>query len=234
MGKGVQVALLCLVFTVFTAAGYFFGDVILNDDDVKTEVVEETVETSAPVISTVPVIPQGGVSAPKRASNGTYSFTAQAYVESGDQLIYFLYADAEATQEVQKNLDGNFTGIPASVSGTYYLLVQNPASRELSTLYPVGGFAAPRPSYKKITVEELHQIINIDHNFSSTEKGFNKRISPNLNIVVSGANENDVEVHTLEDVCKQVKLHLWSSVIFGTPSYDDQGRLSRLPITVNY
>ena len=228
MGKGVRTALLCLVFVVFAAGGYVLGGLFTEEKPVEVVV-------TAPVLSPVPVVSDGGITVPKRASDGTFAFTAQATVESGDQLMYVLWADETCTQEVQKNLDGNFTKVPASPSETYWLRVQNLATDDCSAVISVQGFAKPQlQMYQKITKEELNNIINVSKSYSAAPKGFSHRIAKSLAIVVNGANPGDENMPDVNSICTQVKLGFWTSVTIDDIDYDSQNRMNRLVITVNY
>jgi hypothetical protein len=230
MGKGVRTALLCLVFVAFAAGGYILGGKVFDKSSV--EVVEEPV---LPVVSTVPVLLEDGITAPKRANDGTFSFTAGAYVESEDQLMYILYADEACTQEVKKDLYGNFESLPALESETYYLRAQNVATKEFSEVVPVKGFAKPQlMMYQKITKEDLNNIINVNKNYSAAPKGFSHRIAPSFKVVVNGADAGDGNVAKIDEICAKVMMEIWSSVSIDEITYDSQNRMNKLVITVNY
>ena len=77
MNKGLQIVLLGVLFLVSGAVGYILEDVLLEKEDAVDTAVQETVaEPVAPqdTVSTVPVIMQDGISAPKRAESGKYGF----------------------------------------------------------------------------------------------------------------------------------------------------------------
>lgn len=229
MGKGVRTALLCLVFVVFAAGGYVLGGLFTEEKP-----VEEVV--TAPVLSPVPVVSDGGITVPKRASDGTFAFTAQATVESGDQLMYVLWADETCTQEVQKNLDGNFTKVPASVSETYCLRVQNLATGDCSPVILVKGFAKPKVQmYRKITEEELYSIFEKGVSGTNVEKGFEQRLADGFKIVATNLKEDDFLPRRPEDIYGRLRYDQWTSVTIAEPlTYDQQGRLIKLVITIEY
>ena len=272
MGKGVKIALLCLVFVVCVAAGYFLGEIRSSDSSVKggesvtgpkgrvtsvekkADVEKKTAEEQntsvgqnapvegqvspaesvAPVLSAVPVI-SSEAKAPVKSGNSTYSYKAEASVESGDLLVYVMYADEACSQEIMSSSDGSFTGIPANESGTYYLRVQNVVSKDFSPVTPIKGFDKPKLiMYQKITKEELDNIININKSYSAAPKGFSHRISKSFTIVVNGANPGDGNVSDIDEICAKTMMDIWSHVSIDEISYDTQNRMTKLVITVKY
>lgn len=236
MNKGLQIVLLGVLFLVSGAVGYILEDVLLEKEDAVDTAVQETVaEPVAPkdTVSTVPVIMQDGISAPKRAESGKYGFSVQASVESAHQLKYLLYSDEACTQEVASNLSGVFADIPAAASRTYYVRVQNVATGDLSEAVPVEGFVQ-LVMYQKITKAELEKLINVDKDWGVAPKGFSARIASPLSITASGLKQGERGVAKVDDICMKVFNGIWSSVVVENIGYDAQGRMNKLVIKVNY
>lgn len=235
MNKGLQIVLLGVLFLVSGAVGYILEDVLIENKGAAETAVQETVaEPVAPqdTVSTVPVIMQDGISAPKRAESGKYGFSVQASVESAHQLKYLLYSDEACTQEVASNLSGVFADIPAAASRTYYVRVQNVATGDLSEVVPVEGFVQ-LVMYQKITKAELEKLINEDRDWGAAPKGFNDRIATPISITVSGLKPDERGVTTVPDICLKTSNNWWSSVVVENIGYDGQGRMNKLAIKVN-
>jgi hypothetical protein len=160
-------------------------------------------ETISPV-STIPVVSVGD-NAPVRLKNGTYSYKVQATVESGDSLVYILFADEACNAEIQRSSDGSFKGVQPTETGIYYLCVQNFVTKECSPVIPVKGFEKPKLiMYQKITKEELNNIINVAKSYTAAPKGFSHRMSPSFKIIVNAAKAGDGNVSTIDEICSRV------------------------------
>lgn len=233
MNKNIQTVLLGVVFVISGAAGYFIGETVLGDGKEVQKQPEPVVEQVAEpvVVSTVPVIME--VSSPVRGTDGKYSFNAVASVESGDVILYSLYADESCLTSVADELKGQFTGLVPVPSQTYYLRIQNLTTKEYSEVMPVKGFVQP-VSYEKVTKAELENLFNVAKNFDAAPKNFGHRISKSLAITVNGANDDDRGVSTIADICLKTQNTLWASVTVENLGYDGQGRLNKLVIRVNY
>ena len=236
MNKGLHIVLLGLLFLVSGAVGYIIEDLLLEKKNTVDTAVQEIVADPVALqdtVSTVPVIVQDGIAAPKRAESGKYGFSVQASVESAHKLKYFLYSDEACTQEVASNLSGAFADIPAAASRTYYVRVQNVATGDLSEVIPVEGFVQ-LVMYQKITKAELEKLINVDKDWGAAPKGFSARIATPLSLHVSGLKQGERGVAKVDDICLKVYNEVWSSVVVENIGYDSQGRMNKLAIKVNY
>lgn len=233
MGKGLQIALVALLYIVCAVGGYFLHDVVMvssESDDVPVVVEDVAAEVEVPVVDAVPVI--GDISAPKRGASGKYSFSVVATVPTEDRLLYVLYSDQECQKEVAQSLDGIFDGLPAVASAKYYVRVQNLATDDLSEVVKVSGFV-PVTMYEKITKEEIEKVCN-SGDYTATTK-LNTRIANGCQIVAQGMNSDERGVSTVADVCNKVMMGTWKSVTVAAPiEYDSQNRMKKLVLRVNY
>lgn len=239
MNKTLQIFLLIMLFGASCVGGYFLGEILLGEMSIKVvtpepqpvEIVEEIVVEPEVTYSTQPSIVD--ISIPKRESNGTYSFTIVADVESKDTLKYELYKDDAYTTQVTSNLDGVFTNIASSSTSTYYVSVVNLQTEEYVRC-EVSGFLYVH-MYQKITKTELEKLVNVDRDWSAAPKGFSSRIAPGLKIEIEGLKADEqLQVSNLAEICNKTLFNTWSSVDVLKMSYDGQGRLQHLKIKVNY
>ena len=235
MNKSLQIFLLGLVFLISGALGFVLEGILLegNAADGKAyeaqpePVVEETV-------STIPVFLESGITAPERDAKGNFRFSARAEVESAHQLKYVLYKDVNCTELVSENISGQFTDVPPVASKTYYIRVQNMATGDWSVSMPVQGFVA-LPKYDKITKAELENLFNVQKDYNMAPRDFKNRLAPSYTIVANGMNENERPVSDIADVCLKIFNETWSYVVVEEPIiYDNQNRLKKLTIRVNY
>ena len=233
MGKGLQIALVALLYILCAAGGYFLHDVVMASAMVEETVASEeqqVVPNEEPVVSAVPMISE--ISAPKRQSTGKYNFSVSASVPTSDELIYFVYSDVECLTEVAKTLDGNFMNIPAVASQTYYVRVQNLSTKDLSEVSSVSGFV-PLTMYEKITKAEIEKICN-SGDFGTAPDKFNLRIAKGCQIIPQGIKDGERGVSTVADVCQKIMMGIWQSVTAESIEYDSQNRMKKLVLRVNY
>ena len=230
--KNNQIALLVLVFVVCGACGFFLGRVVMEaGKNTEPEVVVE-VEEYEEVLSTVPVI--DGINAPA-GKGGIYEFNVSASVESGDAIVYVLYSDEACSVKVADNLDGRFSGIPGTDSKKYYVRVQNYRTSEASDVVAVDGFAKLH-MFRKIQESELENLFNVIKSWSDAPEWMSASVSTSLQLhVVNLDPDREPRVtRTLGEVCMKVANGQWESVDVRSLSYDDQNRLLKLSIAVNY
>lgn len=235
MNKGLQIFLLVCVFLISAAVGFVLEQILLEGEAAHQEVVIVEPEVVIPqdTVSTIPVILIDAVKVPVREANGNFSFSAQAEVESGQQLKYALYKDEACMELVTENLSGNFYDVPPVSSAVYYLRAQNLVTGDWSDILPVNGFVQ-LVMYVKITKAELENLINVQKDYTMAPKDFKKRTSPTFTVVVNGANENERGVSDIADICMKTLNGIWSSVVVEDLDYDRQNRLQKLTIRVNY
>ena len=174
--KNTQILILVLVFVACGVCGYFLGGLVLEGTDNEPVPV---VEEALPVLSTIPVFEAPETIQPVK--NGkTYNLKVTTSVESGDPVAYVLYEDIDCKKEVGRNDNGEFTGISGVQGGTYYVKAQNKNTTEWTEAVAISGFDIIRDPVKKITVEELEAMLNINREASSeiTSRAYSK-----LNIV---------------------------------------------------
>lgn len=231
MNKGTQIFLLIVLFAASVAGGYFLEEVVMGKDSSKsrkTVVVEPEVVLS-------PIPDSLTWTAPKKAKSGKYSLTASAYVESGDILMYHLYEDKECKRAYASNYDGEFSEIPGTASQTYYLVVQNYDTGDLSEVKPITGFVK-EAQYDKIPLAELQSIINSGL-WANAPESYLKggRIHPNFSLKPIGIDPAEVRPpKSLADVCNKIQANKWASAKLANPVYNRQGQLTSIEVYVTY
>ena len=238
MNKGLQIFLLILLFAIGFGGGYVIEDMLLgNKEEPLTKPTpipdpyDQLGDESDEAKSTVPVI--DGKPTPKRSANNTYSFTAKATVESGDNLMYELYSDASCTNLIDENRSGEFSNIPSSSNGKYYLCVVNLNTNDVSEVCEISGFVY----VQMFTQLESHEIENVVNNikiWSDVPADFKNRVANPIKITVSNLRSDENPVSNLADACRKVNMGTWNSITVTNKAYDSQGRLNALTISVNY
>lgn len=233
MNKGTQIFLLIVLFAASVAGGYFLEEVVMGKDSSKSRkavVVEPEVVLS-------PIPDSLTWTAPKKAKSGKYSFTASAFVEADAILMYHLYEDKECKRAYASNYDGEFSEIPGTASQTYYLVVQNYDTGDLSEVKPITGFVK-EAQYDKIPLAELQSIIN-SGSWTNAPDSYLKggRIAPNFSIKVIGldsARDARSKPVTLADVCVKIGYKTWKEARLANPVYNRQGQLTSIDVYVTY
>lgn len=241
MNKGLQIFLLILLFAIGFGGGYVIEDMLLgnkeeplpNDDQgqEKEYTYEKPDDESDEAKSTVPVI--DGKPTPKRSANNTYSFTAKATVESGDNLMYELYSDASCTNLIDENRSGEFSNIPSSSNGKYYLCVVNLNTNDVSEVCEISGFVYVQ-MFTKLESHEIENVVNNIKIWSDVPADFKNRVAIPIKITVSNLRSDENPVSNLADACRKVYYGKWNSITVTYKAYDGQGRLNALTISVNY
>lgn len=230
--KNTQIIALVSVFLACVGCGFFLGRLIFEDkpaveEEIVVPVQEEIVLSTVPVIEsyTEPVL-----------SAGKYSFNVQAYVESEDSLKYVLCRD-EACDDVVAALDvPEFTNIPPIQSKTYYLLVQNTRTYEISDIIMVEGFDMPVVMYRKVTVNELNELFNGYKEWSKAPQHV-VAVNNGLRLSFTGLDEarEARPAKSLSDVVNKCKQGIWQSAQVLNVSHDPvSGRLTNVSIHVIY
>ena len=233
MNKGTQIFLLIVLFAASVAGGYFLEEVVMGEGSSKsrkTVVVEPEVVLS-------PIPDSLTWTAPKKAKSGKYSFTASAFVEADAILMYHLYEDKECKRAYASNYDGEFSEIPGTASQTYYLVVQNYDTGDLSEVKPITGFVK-EAQYDKIPLAELQSIIN-SGSWANAPDNYLKggRIHPTkFSLKTFGLDPvKDVRTPTaLSDVCTKIRTKVWASAKLANPVYNGQGQLTSIEVYVTY
>lgn len=241
MNKGLQIFLLILLFAIGFGGGYVIEDMLLGNkeeplpkDDQGQEkeyTYEKPDDESDEAKSTVPVI--DGKPTPKRSANNTYSFTAKATVESGDNLMYELYSDASCTNLIDENRSGEFSNIPSSSNGKYYLCVVNLNTNDVSEVCEISGFVYVQ-MYTRLESHEIENVVNNIKIWSDVPADFKNRVANPIKITVSNLRSDENPVSNLADACRKVNMGTWNSITVTNKAYDAQGRLNALTISVNY
>lgn len=241
MNKGLQIFLLILLFAIGFGGGYVIEDMLLGNkeeplpkDDQGQEkeyTYEKPDDESDEAKSTVPVI--DGKPTPKRSANNTYSFTAKATVESGDNLMYELYSDASCTNLIDENRSGEFSNIPSSSNGKYYLCVVNLNTNDVSEVCEISGFVYVQ-MFTKLESHEIENVVNNIKIWSDVPADFKNRVAIPIKITVSNLRSDENPVSNLADACRKVNMGTWNSITVTDKAYDSQGRLNALTISVNY
>ena len=227
MNKGTQIFLLIVLFAASVAGGYFLEEVVMGKDSSKSRkavVVEPEV-----VLSTVP--DSLTWTTPVKAKSGKYSFTASAYVESGDPLCYYIYKDKDCLTMIDESTKGEFNDIPANKSGIYYLRVLNMSTGEYSGVCDIEGFKEVQKC-KQITKADLEKAFNVE---KATPGWFKNSLGRNCDVQVLGMRADEFNSpKTLGAVCDKVYFNDWNSVVVNDVAYNDMGQLTKVVITVNY
>lgn len=240
MNKGLQIFLLILLFAIGFGGGYVIEDMLLGnkeksqpkyDQGLEKETYKEPDDESDEAKSTVPVI--DGKPTPKRSANNTYSFTAKATVESGDNLMYELYSDASCTNLIDENRSGEFSNIPSSSNGKYYLCVVNLNTNDVSEVCEISGFVYVQ-MYTRLESHEIENVVNNIKIWSDVPADFKNRVAIPIKITVSNLRSDENPVSNLADACLKVSMGKWNSITVTNKAYDGQGRLNALTISVNY
>ena len=238
MNKGLQIFLLILLFAIGFGGGYVIEDMLLgNKEESLTKPTpipdpyDQPGDESDEAKSTVPVI--DGKTTPKRSANNTYSFTAKATVESGDNLMYELYSDASCTNLIDENRSGEFSNIPSSSNGKYYLCVVNLNTNDVSEVCEISGFVYVQ-MFTKLESHEIENVVNNIKIWSDVPADFKNRVANPIKITVSNLRSDENPVSNLADACRKVNMGTWNSITVTNKAYDSQGRLNALTISVNY
>ena len=238
MNKGLQIFLLILLFAIGFGGGYVIEDMLLgNKEEPLTKPTpipnpyDQSGDESDEAKSTVPVI--DGKPTPKRSANNTYSFTAKATVESGDNLMYELYSDASCTNLIDENRSGEFSNIPSSSNGKYYLCVVNLNTNDVSEVCEISGFVYVQ-MFTKLESHEIENVVNNIKIWSDVPADFKNRVANPIKITVSNLRSDENPVSNLADACRKVNMGTWNSITVTNKAYDAQGRLNALTISVNY
>lgn len=239
MNKGLQIFLLVLLLGLSCTCGYLVGEVIFEKKSGSAvPTAEEVAEVPdvelepEEVLSPIPQIRE--VSKPKRNNDGTYNFTATVDVESGDDVVFELCTDTVFASNIFKTSDdGVFDKVKFSANdGKYYLRARNLKTNNSSEISELEGFAYVQ-MYKKITADEIEELVNVTKDWSAAPGDFSHRISQQIKIDV--VNLKDVRgVSNLSEVCNKTMNNTWQSIKVEGTSYDGQGRLKYLKIRVNY
>lgn len=239
MNKGLQIFLLILLFGACAAGGYFAGGAILNkpvaEESTIVEVVPEVeaepvVEEAVPVA--IPII--DSVSALKRNANNTYNFSVEAHCDSDEAIVFVLRKSATSSDSVQSSVDGNFTNVPSSSNGKYYLVACTANSGVESEAREIGGFNNV-VMYEKITVNEIEHLVNVVKDWENgAPADYYKRVS-NLHVDVVNPKEDVMPYTTISDLTMAAGNDDFQSIsVIGTPRYDEQNRMTYIKIQINY
>lgn len=237
-GSKYVISVLC--FVVFLAAGFFFPmDLILKDKasaNIQLQTPAQPTQTmqqasavaelaaQEPVVSTVPKITS--VSEPV-LKNGKYEFDVSAQVDKG-KLTYEVRKEP-GYDLVQTNNSGKFTGIPYSESGLYRVEVINSSSPNDKDYQIVAGFEKPVveiPSIKKVSKEEIEQMIN------SKDVNSLKQCSKNARIIIANPEEAVQKPADYNGVILNLKMGVWKGVVVESASYNAQNYVISVKIRV--
>ena len=219
MGKGLQIALMALLYVASAAGGYFvYGAIessgVLHASEVQVSHVPEIL--SAPT--------------PERQTDGKYRLMVDAYVESNEMLEYLVYSDT-LMQPVYHSADGIFEDIPGITSATYYVSVKNTVTLDQSGFLEVKGFTKPEAApqkFRKITAAEIEMIVR---DWEKAPSQFNQSFAPDFILNLVGVESNG-RVKTVFDMAQQIELRRWTSVTVTGISYDGQHRIKSLTVQV--
>ncbi|MBR4299489.1 MAG: hypothetical protein IKT59_07245 [Bacteroidales bacterium] len=158
--KNKQIIMLALVFVISGVCGWFLESAIIGEEyKTADEVADEAAAVVLPELSTIPVVDTTVELKP--VSNGTrYSLTANAFVESDDTLSYFLFENKECNGKCYEGKGGKFISIPGKADETYYLVVKNKRTEELSEVIEVSGFRAKLSMDARLTEKKLEDFFN--------------------------------------------------------------------------
>ena len=219
MGKGLQIALMALLYAASAAGGYFVYDLVAPSEDRSHEVEVQ--------VSHVPEIRSA---VPERQNNGKYSLTIDAAVESGEVLEYQVYSDT-LKGYYSHGLENSFNDIPSISSETYYVRVRNVVTSDLSKFVEVKGFKgqAAQQKFRKITADEIERIVR---DYDTAPKGLNQSIAPGFTITLVGV-PADPRVNSLLEVANRISRRQWVSVkVADDIVYDSQDRIKSLTLQV--
>lgn len=221
MGKGLQIALMALLYAASAAGGYFVYDMIVPSED----------GVSVPVVPEVNHVPVIYSATPERQNNGKYRLTVDASVESGEMLEYQVYADT-LQNYVYHSTENIFNDIPSVPSETYYVGVMNTVTSQMSKFIEVKGFKGQAASRKfsKLTASQIEEIVM---DYEKAPKALYQSFAPNCSIKLVGVEEND-RIKELKHIAAERKMGRWISVKVDEKSisYDDQNRITSITFNV--
>lgn len=165
-------------------------------------------------------------------SNGTYSFEVTASADSGDDLVYYLYASGKV-DPVAYSSNGKFKGVPPTEDdmGVYTLEVKNNHTGE-STSKPISGFVRQVEKaavVKKLSAGELQNMFNSGSVPSSAKPCF----AHGYKIVCSGLADDESAPDRYEEILNRL-IASWSSVVVTSLSYNDKNQITSIHIKVEY
>lgn len=219
--KNNHIAMLALVFVVSGVCGWFLEGVILEDRDKETDVVEEVV---LPVVSTIPVIDTTVEIIPK-ANGAKYALVVNAFVESNDTLSYFLYEDRECTGKYYEVNDGKFVSIPGKSDATYYLVVKNTRTGDISEILEVGGFRPKLGMDERLTEKMLEDSFN---GRKSLERGWQSKMCRSIQIKADAytlSHITQMKSKDLRDIANYMALYPHLEADVSEVEYDAEGKL---------
>lgn len=165
-------------------------------------------------------------------SNGTYSFEVTASADSGDDLVYNLYASGKV-EPVAYSSNGKFKGVPPTEDdmGVYTLEVKNSRTGE-STSKPISGFVKQVEkvvAVKKLSAGDLQNMFNSGVVPSSAKPCF----AHGYKIVCSGLADDESAPDRYEEILNRL-IASWSSVVVTSLSYNDKNQITSIHIKVEY
>lgn|GEM_PF-1527718 len=165
-------------------------------------------------------------------SNGAYSLEVTASADSGDDLVYYLYASGKV-DPVAYSSNGKFKNIPPAEdeTGVYTLEVKNSRTGE-STSKPIPGFVKQvekTVTVKKLSAGDLQNMFNSGSVPSSAKPCFAR----GYKIVCSGLAEDESAPDRYEEILNRL-IASWSSVVVTSLSYNDKNQITSIHIKVVY
>lgn len=165
-------------------------------------------------------------------ANGSYKFEVKATTESGDKLVFNLYA-AGKSEPVAYSADGNFKNIPPAEdeTGVYTLEVRNTVTNEY-TSRPVSGFlkqVEQKTLINKLSAMDLQKMFNSGNIPASVKPNF----AHGYKIVCSGLAEDESAPDRYEEIVNRL-IASWSRVEVTNVKYNDKNQITVIYINVIY
>lgn len=260
MNKNLQIFLIVLLFCASSAGGYVVCDIVnpnrpsnvekdrepsiaqTTEVCVEEELaqeplhVESSVEDNAneleavvtPAKSTVPDKPT--ITRNPQYDNGTYSFTVESKVDSGDPLKYELYDNSQCTgTAIRVSNDGQFKNVAYASGGKYYVRAVNCNMQdEVSEAVVVSGV---HYRHKQLTKEEIENAFNLR---KELDNNFKNRLGKPHVIVINAKLDRGKNLQ-VEEIRDKLNMEIWKSITVKNLKYNQTyGTVSSLEIEVEY
>lgn len=260
MNKNLQIFLIVLLFCASSAGGYVVCEIVnpnrpsnvekgrgpsiaqATEVCAEEELAQESlhVESSAednaneleavvtPAKSTVPDKPT--ITRRPQYDNGTYSFTVESRVESGDPLKYELYDNSQCTgTAILESTDGNFKKVAYASGGKYYVRAVNCNMQdEVSEAVEVSRV---HYRHKPLTKEEIQNAFNSREELNGNFK--NRLGTPDVTVINAKLDrDKNIQVAEIRD---KFNMGTWKSITVKDLTHNQSyGTVSSLKIEVEY
>ena len=197
---------------------------VINDSD--TLVLDTEVARSMRLVMSKPAF-----------ADGKYSFTVRAAdVPDGAKVSYKVCKPFGDKAVIAESEDGKFKDLPYSEDeSTYAVIAIAKKGGEIvaQTEDVATGFIKQEAVSKAMTVDELQRLID-KQDESLLGAGENAFLSPDVKLVFSGLDADDVAPTVMGDVFSNLKMRVWDRVTVVSIKHDSMNRVSEIQLKVSY